>query len=85
MVAMATTQSKPQTPALESDDGPLPVPLMLSVADVAATLSCSSKTVYRLNDRGALPRPVRIGGLLRWQRQLIEEWIDKGCPQSRRK
>jgi len=55
-------------------------PLMLTAADVAALLVCSTKTVYRLNDRGAMPVPVRIGGLLRWPRAAIEQWIAEGCP-----
>jgi len=59
-------------------------PLMLTAAGVAALLACSTKTVYRLNDRGALPSPVRIGGLLRWPRAAIEQWIAEGCPSRAR-
>jgi excisionase family DNA binding protein len=59
--------------------------VMLTVADVAAMLACSTKTVYRLVDRGAIPRPVRLGGLLRWRRVQIEQWIADGCmPPQRR-
>lgn len=59
--------------------------LMLTAADVAALLACSTKTVYRLADRGALPRPVRLGGLLRWRRGEIDQWIDEGCPTRSRR
>lgn len=57
-----------------------PPALMLTAADVAALLACSTKTVYRLVDRGAIPRPVRLGGMLRWHRPQLEQWIAEGCP-----
>ncbi|QNN21811.1 helix-turn-helix domain-containing protein [Planctomycetales bacterium ZRK34] len=53
---------------------------MLTAADVAAMLACSMKTVYRLVDRGAIPRPLRVGGMLRWNRTHVEQWIADGCP-----
>lgn len=57
--------------------------LMLAASDVAALLNCSTKSVYRLNDRGAIPRPVRIGGMLRWHRGQLEQWLADGCPPRR--
>jgi excisionase family DNA binding protein len=58
--------------------------VMLTVADVAAMLACSTKTVYRLVDRGAIPRPVRLGGMLRWHRAQLERWLADGCPPLHR-
>jgi excisionase family DNA binding protein len=55
---------------------------MLTAADVADMLACSTKTVYRLVDRGAIPRPVRLGGMLRWHRPRLEQWIADGCPSD---
>ena len=54
--------------------------VMLTAADVADMLACSTKTIYRLVDRGAIPRPVRLGGMLRWHRPRLEQWIADGCP-----
>jgi len=51
-------------------------------ADVADMLACSTKTIYRLVDRGAIPRPVRLGGMLRWHRPCLEQWIADGCPRN---
>ena len=53
---------------------------MLTVHDVARMLNCSVRTVYRLNDAGKMPKPVRLGALVRWPRQAIEHWINDGCP-----
>lgn len=54
---------------------------MLTVADVARLVNCSVRSVYRLVDTGAMPTPVRIGGLRRWRRAQIEAWIADGCPK----
>ena len=35
---------------------------------------------YRLADSGRIPPPVRIGGLVRWPRAALEQWIKEGCP-----
>lgn len=45
----------------------------LTVADVAALLKLSEKTVYRLAQRGALPG-FKAGGSWRFRRQDIDAW-----------
>lgn len=62
------------------DTGPGVSPAMLSMGQVAGLLNCSKRTVYRLNDTGQIPRPVRLGSLLRWNRTQIQQWIANGCP-----
>ena len=57
---------------------------MLTVHDVARMLNCSSRTVYRLCDSGRMPRPVKLGALVRWPREMIEQWIAEGCPNLRK-
>lgn len=60
---------------------PLPAQaLMLTVHDAAALLACSPRTVYRLVDTGRIPRPIRLGGMIRWPREPFERWIADGCP-----
>ena len=34
---------------------------------VAELCGCSPRHVYRLSDRAAMPRPIRIGALVRWR------------------
>jgi len=57
----------------------------MTVQEVADLLHCSARTVYRLADGGRMPRPVRLGALVRWHRATINEWIDAGCPTPQRK
>ncbi len=53
---------------------------LMTAQQVARSLGCSVRHVYRLADRGAMPRPVRLGSLVRWRRTEIDQWIDLGCP-----
>ncbi len=53
---------------------------LLDVADVAAILGVSGRHVYRLADAGRIPRPVKLGGSVRWSRTAILDWIAAGCP-----
>ena len=59
------------------------LPAMLSVDDVGALLACSTRHVYRLADMGRMPRPVKLGALVRWSRAAILCWISQGCPNCR--
>jgi excisionase family DNA binding protein len=52
---------------------------LLDAKAVAGLLGCSTRHVYRLSDAGDMPPPVKLGALVRWRRQEIEEWIACGC------
>ena len=55
---------------------------LLDVKSVAALLGhCSVRHVYRMADAGLMPRPVKLGNLVRWRRAEVLEWISAGCPR----
>lgn len=56
---------------------------LLDVRAVASLLMCSVRTVYRLADAGRMPRPVKLGALVRWSSTAISNWIDTGCRPMR--
>jgi excisionase family DNA binding protein len=56
---------------------------MLTVHDVARMLNCSARTIYRLTDSGKMPRPVKLNALVRWRREVVENWINQGCPRAK--
>lgn len=56
---------------------------LLDVGAVAELLDCSTRHVYRLADAGRMPSPVKLGTLVRWPRQAVEDWIAEGCPACR--
>lgn len=64
---------------VKDDDGgllllPTALPQLLSVDDVAASLSVSSKTVRRMLERGTLSR-CQVGRLVRIHRSDLERYI----------
>lgn len=56
---------------------------MMSVDDVAMEIGCCSRSVRRWADSGRMPKPVKLGSLIRWPRAVIEQWIADGCPNVR--
>jgi len=56
---------------------------LLDVNAVARFLSCSTRHVYRLADSGRMPRPQKLGALVRWDRVELEKWLADGCPTCR--
>lgn len=49
---------------------------ILDIKEVARRLSCSRKTVLRMNASGELPTPVRIiGNRIGWRRSDFERWL----------
>ncbi|MCA9196012.1 MAG: helix-turn-helix domain-containing protein [Planctomycetales bacterium] len=54
---------------------------LITVAELANLLGVSVRTVWRKESTGYLPHPVRIGGLVRWRRNEIMQWIEDGCPK----
>ena len=57
---------------------------LLDVKAVAALLGgCSIRHVYRLADAGRMPRPIKLGTLVRWRRSELISWLDSGCQPIR--
>jgi prophage regulatory protein len=47
---------------------------------LAELLGLSIRTIRRLDSSGKLPRPLRIGGAVRWRISEVNQWVDAGCP-----
>ena len=55
---------------------------LLNCRQVAQLLGLSVRSVYRLRDGQKMPRPVRVGTLLRWRESDLRQWLDAGCPRT---
>ena len=54
---------------------------LIDVDKVGALLGCSRSHVYRLTEGGGLPRPRKIGNLVRWSVAEVRKWVEEGCPK----
>jgi excisionase family DNA binding protein len=54
---------------------------LINQTELAALLKISKRTLYRLLNERKLPEPIRIGCCARWRIEVIEEWIEAGCPK----
>lgn len=57
---------------------------LVDVSQAAEMCCCSTRTIRRLSDAGLMPRPVKIGALVRWRQQQLLDWIEDGCQSVRR-
>lgn len=57
--------------------------LAISARELAEMLGVSLRQVWRLNSAGRLPKPVRLGGSVRWDRDEILRWFRDGCLDRR--
>ena len=60
----------------------MPEALLIDVGEIAAMLTCSKRHVHRLRVDGLMPAAVKLGTLVRWNRKVIEKWIEDGCPAA---
>jgi excisionase family DNA binding protein len=62
---------KKPAPKRPSDE----VSLLLSCSEVCSLLKISRSTLDRLEKAGSLPGRVKLGGQVRYHRQVIEDWL----------
>ena len=56
---------------------------LITARALAELLSTSVRTVWRLRSAGKLPRPLTIGGGVRWIESEISAWIRAGAPDRK--
>lgn len=57
---------------------------LLDVFQVAEILGIHERTFRHMVAGGAAPAPIKVGIQSRWQRSVIESWINAGCPRVAR-
>lgn len=64
---------------------PAAQPALIDQETVRGMLACSPRHVSRMAAAGLMPKPIKLGSLLRWNRAVIEQWIAAGCPAVERR
>jgi predicted DNA-binding transcriptional regulator AlpA len=77
------TQPAPQAPQLRLVGSP---PLLLTLAETAALLGISPKSVKRWTGQRRFPKPVKLGRLNRWTEAAVRAWVANGgtCTKLRK-
>lgn len=50
---------------------------LLTIKDVRHRLNCATSTIYRWMEEEHFPRPLRLGGMARWEEQDVEAFLEK--------
>jgi excisionase family DNA binding protein len=59
-------------------------PTLIDFPEAARMLAISTRHLRRLVDAGRTPRPIRLGGSVRFNAAALAKWIEAGCPDLRR-
>jgi prophage regulatory protein len=60
-----------------------PAPLAVDAKALARMLRVSVRKIRTMDASGALPRPLRLGGCVRWWVEDIRAWLAAGAPDRR--
>lgn len=77
---MDTMLSNLRTPTAELVPANEPKPLAVGAAELGKLLGLGLRTVRSMDSAGRLPRPIRLGGSVRWRLDEIEAWLAAGAP-----
>lgn len=58
-------------------------PELLPARAAAALCGIGTSSWHRLASGGQVPRPITLGGSVRWRATELREWIAAGCPDRR--
>lgn len=58
----------------------LPELLLWTAEETGAALGVSGRTVKHWTASSRMPGFVKLGSRARWNRRIVEEWIEAGCP-----
>ena len=61
------------------------LPALMRVEELAAVLRVNPKTLYALIRRGEIPGVVRVGRVIRMNRDVVVRWLSEGQVRGSRK
>lgn len=55
--------------------------LLIDTNQVSKLLKISSRTIWKMEHCGEMPKAIRIGKAVRWSYEELKDWIAAGCPR----
>jgi len=56
---------------------------LLNAKSLGQLLALSKRQVFRLSSCGKIPKPLKIGGSVRWPADEISNWLTAGAPDRK--
>ena len=56
---------------------------LVTAKGLGQMLSLSKRQIFRLNSCAKIPKPIRIGGAVRWSAQECADWLAAGAPDRK--
>jgi excisionase family DNA binding protein len=50
---------------------------LLTIKEVRDALNCATSTIYRWVQEEHFPRPLRLGGMARWEQKDVDAFLEK--------
>lgn len=57
--------------------------LLIDSRGAARLLKVSPRTLWKMQNNGEMPPPIRIGRAVRWSLDALQKWIEEGCTGRR--
>ena len=55
--------------------------LLIDTRQACKLLKVSPRTLWRMYNSGEMPKPIRIGRVVRWNFEELRAWVNEGCPK----
>jgi excisionase family DNA binding protein len=72
-------------PATKANGAVAVQPVVYETDELATMLKVSGRHIRRMVDAGRVPGVIRLGRLVRFNVQAIDDWIRAGCPRVKGK
>ena len=56
---------------------------LITAKTLGEILSLSKRQIFRLNACARIPKPIRIGGAVRWHTEEVTAWLAAGAPDRK--
>jgi len=60
------------------------IPQLITANDLARLLNVGIRSIWRMNNAGHIPLPIRLGHSVRWNTAEVYAWMNAGCPQRKK-
>jgi predicted DNA-binding transcriptional regulator AlpA len=54
---------------------------VVTAKELGKILAVAVRTIWRYDEEGKIPRPLRIGRSVRWRLNEIQDWLNCGAPR----